>query len=89
MKNLVFGIFLKQIYIFSIQSISLIRCNFVLRPEPVSPNENLIGLTDNGENVVTYNGITIDKHALPGDYDACKEVLSRFALDANGKSGRL
>jgi len=60
----------------------------LLRPEPVSPNENLIGLTDNGENVVTYNGITIDKHALPGDFDACKEVLSRFALDANGKSGR-
>ena len=43
---------------------------------------------DTEDDIVNYNGITIDKNALPGEYDACKEVLSRFSLDANGKSGR-
>ena len=40
------------------------------------------------ENMVSYNGMTINKNTLPGDYDSVKNVLSGFALDVNGKSGR-
>merc|ERR1712218_725144 len=40
------------------------------------------------ENIVTYNGMRINKNTLPGDYDSIKSVLSSFALDVNGKSGR-
>ena len=29
------------------------------------------------EAMVTYNGMTVDKKALPGDYDAFEQVLSR------------
>ena len=47
--------------------------------KPVDPPE---------ENIVTYNGMTINKNTLPGDYDSIKSVLSSFALDVNGKSGR-
>ena len=48
----------------------------------VRPSEDL------QENMVSYNGMTINKNTLPGDYDSVKEVLSGFALDVNGKSGR-
>jgi len=37
---------------------------------------------------VNFTGLTVDKSDLPGDYDSCKEVLERYALDVNGKSGR-
>lgn len=38
--------------------------------------------------MVNFNGFHIEKNSLPGDFDACKNVLSRFALDVNGRSGR-
>ena len=41
------------------------------------------------ENMVTYNGMTLDKNTLPGDYDSVRNVLSGFALDVNGKSGKV
>ena len=41
-----------------------------------------------GMQEVHYTGLSIDKRDLPGDYDTCKEVLERFALDVNGKSSR-
>ena len=41
------------------------------------------------ENMVSYNGMTLDKNTLPGDYDSVRNVLSGFALDVNGKSGKV
>ena len=38
--------------------------------------------------IVNFNGFHLEKNALPGDFDACKNILSRFALDVNGRSGR-
>eukprot|EP00092_Neocalanus_flemingeri_P000749 GFUD01000793.1.p1 GENE.GFUD01000793.1~~GFUD01000793.1.p1 ORF type:complete len:1909 (+),score=561.12 GFUD01000793.1:540-5729(+) len=41
-----------------------------------------------GKEEVDFTGLVIDKRDLPGDYDACKEVLERYALDVNGKASR-
>ena len=41
-----------------------------------------------GMEEVNYAGLSIDKRDLPGDYDACKEILEKFALDVNGKASR-
>lgn len=41
-----------------------------------------------GLELVDFAGLSIDKRDLPGDYDACKEILQKFALDVNGKSSR-
>ena len=38
--------------------------------------------------IVNFNGFSIEKNSLPGDFDACKSILNRFALDVNGRSGR-
>ena len=45
----------------------------------------LIAPSNDHPELVNYNGLTVDKAALPGDYDAFKDVLSKFALDVNGK----
>ena len=38
--------------------------------------------------MVTYNGMTVDKKALPGDYDAFEQVLSSAGQSQHGSRSR-